>query len=50
MNNSKVIMNISTMLSALKVTEEVMKLLKDIEVHTHVYYHYSYNIHCQSII
>ena len=32
-------MNISTMLSALKVINEVMKLLNDIEVHTYIYYH-----------
>ena len=31
-------MNISTSLSALKVIDEVMKLLNDIEVHTYIYY------------
>ena len=30
-------MNIRTMLSALKVTEEVMKLLNDTEVHIYMY-------------
>ena len=35
-------MNISASLSALKVINEVMKLLNDIEVHTYVYYHYTY--------
>ena len=38
-------MNISTLLSALKVIDVVMKLLNDIEVHTYVYYHYTYNMH-----
>ena len=38
-------MNIRTSLSALKVINEVIKLLNDIEVHTYVYYHYTYNIH-----
>ena len=44
-----------TMLSALKVIDEVMKLLNNFEVHTvhtYVYYHYTYiiNIHSWSII
>ena len=34
-------MNISALLSALKVIDEVMKLLNNIEVHTYVYYHYT---------
>ena len=41
-------MKISTMLStclgAIKVIDEVMKLLNNIEVHTCIYYH-TYNIH-----
>ena len=40
--HSDIIMNISAMLSVLKVTEEVMKLLNDTEVHTYVYHHYTY--------
>ena len=43
-------MNMSTMLSMLKMIDEVMKLLNDIEIHTYIYYHYTYNIHSQSII
>ena len=35
-------MYISTLLSALKVINEVMKLLNDIEEYTSVYYHYTY--------
>ena len=42
MKISKLIMNISTMLSVLKVIKEVMKLLNEIEVHTYVYVHYHY--------
>ena len=38
-------MNISALLSALKVINEVMKLLNDIEVHMLVCYHYTYNIY-----
>ena len=46
-------MNINALLTVLKVIDEVMKLLNDIEVHTYVYYHYTYilyNIHSLSII
>ena len=38
-------MNISTILSALKVIEKMLKFLNDIELHMHVYYHYTYNMH-----
>ena len=34
-------MNISSLLSTLKVIDEVMKLLNDIEVHMYIYYHYT---------
>ena len=37
MNISRLILNISTMLSVLKVIEEVMKLLNNIEVHTYIH-------------
>ena len=35
-NKSRLIMNIRTMLSMLKVINEVMKVLNDIEVHSYV--------------
>ena len=34
--NSRLIINISALLSALKVINEVMKLLNDIKVHTYI--------------
>ena len=42
-------MNISALLSVLKVIDEAMKFLNDIEVHTYIYYHYTYNINTQLI-
>ena len=42
-------MHISTMLSALlsslKVIDEVMKMLNNVEAHMYVCYHHTYNIH-----
>ena len=43
-NIPKLIINISAMLSALKVIKEVMKLINNFEVHTYVYYHNTYNM------
>ena len=37
MNDSRLIMNICTLLSLLKMIDEMMKLLNDIEVHTYVH-------------